>query len=164
MHQEIDSMKYTFQVISVIMILSSLHVFFSNSKADDGINKALAFSAIIYAICYIRSSTNLKRAIDEEKREKIIPWILFTMVTIFFLLSEAIYVSVTYWEELDDFDEDLTVPCLRLILIAFLAFVGCTLIYCTYGVIRLFQSMARSGVAANSMMTDVRAFINGVSG
>ncbi|GBM54250.1 hypothetical protein AVEN_208592-1 [Araneus ventricosus] len=58
----IASANYS-NVISVIMILSSLHVFFSNSKADDGTNKALAFSAIIYAICYIRSSTNLKRAI-----------------------------------------------------------------------------------------------------
>ncbi|KAF8795952.1 hypothetical protein HNY73_000395 [Argiope bruennichi] len=136
---------------------------FFEENFDVRIIKAFSFSAVVYAICYIRSGTNLKRAIAEEQREKIIPWILFTISTIFCLLSAAIYVSVTYWEELDDFDEDLTTPCLRLILIPFLAFVGCTLIYCAYGVIRLFQSMALVQTPGSSLMTDIRTFINGVS-
>ncbi|GIX72094.1 uncharacterized protein CEXT_345211 [Caerostris extrusa] len=158
----VASTNYT-TVISVLIILGSCHVFFRSSGDEEGTTKTLSFCAILYAICYIRSGTNLKRAIDEEQRDRLLPWIIFSIITIFFMVSGAIYVSVTYWDELDDFYEDLTMPCLLIVMIATLHFLGFTLMYCTWGVIMLFRSMGDEQSSEHSLMHDLRVFIYGVS-
>ncbi|GIY09913.1 uncharacterized protein CDAR_459921 [Caerostris darwini] len=158
----VASTNYT-TVISVLIILGSCHVFFRSSGDEEGTTKTLSFCAILYAICYIRSGTNLKRAIDEEQRDRLLPWIIFSIITIFFMMSGAIYVSVTYWDELDDFYEDLTMPCLLIVMIATLHFLGFTLMYCTWGVIMLFRSMGDEQSSEHSLMHDLRVFIYGVS-
>ncbi|GFR25292.1 hypothetical protein TNCT_299321, partial [Trichonephila clavata] len=148
-------------VLSVIFILITCHQFFKSGGDEEGNLKTLCFCGICYAICYIKSGLRMKVAVAEERRDKLIPWIILSIITIFSLLSGIIYICMNNWDQLDDFHEDLTMPCLLLFLIGFLILIECTVIYCTWGVVRLFKSMGF--VPRNSVMDGIRMFTYGVA-
>ncbi|GFU05797.1 uncharacterized protein NPIL_146271 [Nephila pilipes] len=154
------SADYTI-VLSVILILISTHQFFRNSGDEEGTLKALCFCAICYSICYIKCGIRMKLALEEERRDKLMPWIIFSVLSIFLLLSGIVYICMNNWDELDNFHEDLTMPCLLLFLIAVLLLILCTLTYCTWGVIRLFKSMGEP--ESHSVMDGIQLFVSGVA-
>ncbi|GFY56459.1 uncharacterized protein TNIN_174841 [Trichonephila inaurata madagascariensis] len=106
----VASADYTI-VLSVIFILISCHHFFRSGGDEEGSIKTLCFCSICYAICYIKCGLRMKLAIEEERRDKLVPWIIFSIITIFSLLSGIIYICMNNW------------------------------VYCTWGVVRLFKSM-----------------------